>query len=256
MELKFIGTGSGKTSLKRYHSSFLINSGEYNLLVDAGDGVSRALINQKILFNFINGILISHLHPDHYTGLPSLIVQMKMNNRESPLDIFCEAGNFEFLKEFIYQSFLFEGKLGFKLNVKSFGRNEALEITDGFGFSANQNSHLNQYINFDTNKRLTFPCSSFLLNVKQKNIFYTGDIGEYKDLFLFEGNKIDIMISEITHIKTDELLEAFRRLKPEKLFLTHLSEEDEAHLSKLSFQLPAAERRKVIAAFDGLNVKI
>jgi len=79
LEIKFVGTGSGKTLLKRYHSSFLIKTEAYNLLVDAGDGISRALLNQKVTFDSINGILISHLHPDHYSGLPSLIIQMKLN---------------------------------------------------------------------------------------------------------------------------------------------------------------------------------
>ena len=67
-ELKFIGTGSGKTSLNRFHSSFFIKTSNYNLLIDAGDGESKALLSQGIDFNTIDGILFTHLHPDHYTG--------------------------------------------------------------------------------------------------------------------------------------------------------------------------------------------
>ncbi len=256
MELKFIGTGSGKTSLKRYHSSFLINSGSYNLLVDAGDGISRALMNQKILFNFIDGILISHLHPDHYTGLPSLIVQMKMNERKNPLYIFCDESNSEFIKEFIYQSYLFEDKLGFKVNVQSFQQDKKFEVSDGLNFTARQNSHLERNINADKSKRLSFSCSSFLISVKEKNIFFTGDIAEQKDLYIFHDMKIDLMISEITHITAEELIDAFRKLKPQRLYITHISEEDENKVSKLSYQLPIEERRKVVSAFDGLSVKI
>jgi len=266
MELKFVGTGSGKTSLKRYHSSFLINSGGYNLLVDAGDGISRALMNQKILFNFIDGILISHLHPDHYTGLPALIVQMKMNERVNPLYIFCHESNSEFIKEFIYQSYLFENKLGFKVNVQSFQQDKIFEASDGLSFTARQNSHLERNISFDKSKRLSFSSSSFLISVSarpsldgkvnERNIFFTGDIGEQKDLYIFNDMKIDLMISEITHITTEELIDAFRKLKPQKLYITHLSEEDENKVSKLSYQLPIEERRKVVAAFDGLSVKV
>jgi len=256
MELKFIGTSSGKTSLKRYHSSFLINSGSYNLLVDAGDGISRALLNQKILFNFIDGILISHLHPDHYTGLPALIVQMKMNERKNPLYIFCDESNTEFIKEFIYQSYLFEDKLGFKLNVQSFQQDKNFEVSDGLSFTARQNSHLERNISSDKSRRLSFSCSSFLIKVNGKNIFFTGDIAEQKDLYIFRDMIIDLMVSEITHITTEELIDAFRNIKPQRLYITHLSEEDEKKVSKLSYQLPTAERRKVVAAFDGLSVKI
>jgi ribonuclease BN (tRNA processing enzyme) len=256
MELKFIGTSSGKTSLKRYHSSFLVNSGSYKLLADAGDGISRALMNQKILFNFIDGILISHLHPDHYTGLPSLIVQMKMNKRKNPLYIFCDESNSEFIKEFIYQSYLFEDKLGFKINIQSFKQGKIFEVSDGLSFTARQNSHLEKNINSDISKRLSFSCSSFIMNVKEKNIFFTGDIAEQKDLYIFRDMKIDLMISEITHISLEELVDAFRNLKPQKLYITHLGEEDEKKVSKLSFQVPTSERRKIVAAFDGLSVKI
>lgn len=256
MEIKFIGTGSGKTTLKRYHSSFLINAETYNLLVDAGDGISRALINQKISFNNINGILFSHLHPDHYSGLPSLIVQMKMNERVSSLDIFCHESYIDFLKEFLYQSYLFEDNLGFKLNFKPFKQKKAFSVTKELSVEARQNSHLVRNKEYDLSKRLSFSCSGFFIKVKGKNIFFTGDIGEYKDLLLFEEQKTDIMISEITHVAVEELLEAFKRLGPGKLFLTHLSEEEEKKITKLSYNLPVKERRKVVAAFDGLSVKI
>jgi ribonuclease BN (tRNA processing enzyme) len=256
MEIKFIGTGSGKTTLKRYHSSFLINTEKYNLLVDAGDGISRALLHQKVTFDLINGILISHLHPDHYSGLPSLIIQMKLTERQESLDIFCHESHFDFLIKFLSQSYIFQETLGFKLNFKSFEQKKTIDISEGFSFIASQNSHLKHNENLDRSGILSFTCNSFLIRVKEKNIFFTGDIGDFSDLFLFEDQKIAIMISEITHISIEELFESFRRLRPEKLFITHLGEEDEEKVSRLSYQLPSAERRKVIAAFDGLNVKI
>ncbi len=98
-EIKFIGTGSGKISLNRFHSSFLISTEKFNLLVDAGDGISKALLIQKIDFNSIDGILISHLHADHFSGLPSLIAQMKMNNREKDLSIFANENLINFIKD-------------------------------------------------------------------------------------------------------------------------------------------------------------
>ncbi|MCU0415336.1 MAG: MBL fold metallo-hydrolase, partial [Ignavibacteriaceae bacterium] len=81
MKITFIGTSSGKVSLTRFHSSLVISSEKYNLLVDAGDGISRAIISNGINFKKINGVLFTHLHPDHFSGLPALIVQMKMMNK-------------------------------------------------------------------------------------------------------------------------------------------------------------------------------
>lgn len=255
VEIKFIGTSSGKTSLNRYHSSFLINSNGFNLLIDAGDGISRALMNQKISFNFINAILISHLHPDHYSGLTSLIVQMKMYERNETLSVYCHETNSQFIKDFIYRSYLFEERLGFKINIHSFNQDEKIELSDGLKITARQNSHLDKNITQDNINKIGFSCSSFLINSGNKNILFTGDIGEKKDLFVFSEQKIDLMITEITHITPEELVDGFKRLNPQKLFITHLSEEDENKVKKLSYELPDEDRRKVVAAFDGLSVK-
>ena len=225
-------------------------------MVDAGDGISRALLQQSVSFDLINGILISHLHPDHYSGLPSLIIQMKLNKRHESLDIFCHESHFDFLIKFLSQSYIFKETLGFKLNFKAFEQKKTITVSEGFSFIARQNSHLKHNEYLDGSGMLSFTCNSFLISVEGKNIFFTGDIGDFSDLFLYEGQKIAIMISEITHIKIEELFESFRRLQPEKLFITHLSEEDEEKVSRLSYQLPSAERRKVIATFDGLNIKI
>ena len=108
MKVIFTGTGSGKASLKRNHSSFLISTRSYNLLVDAGDGISKALLSARIPFNSITGILLTHLHADHYSGLASLIVQMKMNKRKEQLDIFVHKDISGTVRNFIYQSYLYK----------------------------------------------------------------------------------------------------------------------------------------------------
>lgn len=256
MGLKFIGTGSGKTSLKRYHSSFLISAESYNLLADSGDGISRALLHQKIHFNSITGILFSHFHPDHYSGFPGLIVQMKMNGRNAPLDVICHESYTNFIKELLYRSYIFEEKLGFRINYKPFTDNNLYEVAAGFSFTARQNSHLSANLLYVGKDKLDFSCSSFLISVKKRNIFYTGDIGNKDDLYLFGNKKFDLMISEITHISEEDLVDAFNKLKPQKLYITHISDDDEKKAAKLIFLLPDKERKKVIQAFDGLEVKV
>jgi ribonuclease BN (tRNA processing enzyme) len=263
VEIKFLGTGSGKTSLTRHHSSFLLSTGKlpdgkdsYNLLVDAGDGISRAFLQQKIPVDSIDGILLSHFHPDHYTGLASLIVQMKMEGRENKLELFAHESSISFLEEFIYQSYLFPGKLNFNLEFNAYKINDPFLAYNSFSITARQNNHLDSSIPYDIKRRLTFSCCSFLMKIEDKNIFYTGDIGSKNDLYIFQGYPIDIMISEITHISPDELLESFKKLNPKKLLITHISEEDENKLKDFHYQLTETDRKKIIQAFDGLEIKI
>ncbi len=254
-EIKFIGTSSGKISLNRFHSSFLILTNDYNLLVDSGDGISKALLTQKIDFNLIDGILISHLHADHYSGLPSLIAQMKMVNREKDLWVYANENLIDFIKELIKKSYIFLEKLGFRINFIGFNNEDVIHINDSINFLPKQNSHLDEYVKYDKENELNFSCSSFLFKINKNEIFYTGDIAKKEDLYLFRDFKIDYMISECTHINLEVIILAFNQLKAKKLFLTHIKNEDEENFSKLK---PSASSKEevIIAAFDGLTFSV
>jgi len=156
LEIKFIGTGSGKTSVKRFHSSFIIKSKDYNLLVDAGDGISKALLSQNISYNSINGILISHLHPDHFSGLSALIMQMKITERKNILDIFIHETLVETVKDFIYKSYIFKEKMNFTINYIPFDNDTSYIVANDLAFIAKQNTHLDPYMIFDSSGILSF----------------------------------------------------------------------------------------------------
>ncbi len=253
MKIRFIGTGSGKTSLQRFHSSIFFSSDSYNLLIDTGDGISKALLSQNINLHLINGILITHLHPDHFSGLGALIVQLKLINRTNELDIYLHQSLVEVVKRYIYNSYLFSERMDFEINYKVFDTEETVKIEDNFTFLSKQNSHLEVYKKYDYLNLLSFSCLSLLLNLQGINVFYTGDIGEKKDLYLFKEHKIDIMISEISHIDFKDLIQAYKTQSVEKLYLTHISDEDETKLEKFYLSINDEDREKIISAFDGLT---
>jgi len=251
-EIRFIGTGSGRASLKRHHSSILLSAGNYNLLVDAGDGISKALLSADISFNKIDGILLTHLHPDHYAGLSSLIVQMKMNKRGNDLTIFIHKSLRDYISGLIYHSYLFSAKLKFNILFILLEDNRIVTLSNGFSFTPRQNTHLEEYREFANQEELSFSCSSFLFNINDTNIFYSGDVGGKDDLYLFKDFTIDLMISELTHVSPEEIYEAFKTLKAEKLYLTHITEGDESNIAELASRSPS----KIIPAFDGMNINL
>lgn len=256
MEIKFLGSGSGKTSLKRFHSSLYFSSNEYNLIVDAGDGISKAILSQKISFNQINGILISHLHPDHFAGLSGLIVQMKLQARSAALDIFIHKNLAETVKNILYQSYIFNEKLEFEINYIEFEDGKQKIITKDLSFIPKQNSHLDKYKKYDKLNLLSFSCSSFLFVGEEKKIFYTGDIGNDSDLYLFNDYEIDLMITEISHISLMEIYFAGKKLKVKKIYLTHISDEDEEDINKFLNSLEPIERGNIVTAYDGMAFNI
>ncbi len=233
MKIKFLGTGSGLTSLKRFHSSFLISTKNKNTLVDCGDGVSRAILNQKVSFNSIDSILISHLHPDHYTGLPALITQMKLYNRKNLLSIFVHSSNTKFIEEFIFNSYLFKERLGFEIKIIPFDEEKIIRLNDDLSFTSKLNSHLDKYRTKELEHKLSFASLSFLFEDDKNSCIYTGDIGSEKDLSLF-NKKVDWFITETTHIEFKNLPEVFDKLKPEKIILTHIADDFEQNIECLS----------------------
>ena len=256
MEIKFIGTSSGKTSLKRFHSSFIILSEKFNLLVDAGDGISKALLMAKISVDQIDGILFSHLHPDHFSGFASLIVQMKLISRKKPLMVFVHEKLSGIVQNFLYTSYLFKERMDFEIRYEEFKHEEKVEINEDINFLSKQNSHLDQYVKYDKKERLNFICSSFLFGLKNKNVVYAGDIGSSNDLYLFEDQKIQTMICEATHLELSELLKCFNKLQPEEIFLTHLDDDFETKIEEWKNSISDQIRNKFIIASDELSVPI
>ena len=256
MEITFIGTGSGKASLKREHSSFLISSKTFNLLIDAGDGISKAFLKAGIDFNSVHGIILTHLHPDHYTGLAALIVQMKMYKRTEPLTIFVHEELIDVIENYLINSYLFPERLGFKINYEPFTIKESFSINDEIEILADQNSHLTELTEYADYSNISFACLSFLFKVEEKWIHYTGDVGSIDDLYIFEDMKTNIFITETTHILLEEILIAAEKINPSKIILTHITEEDESKLNFDLKQLPEDVRKKTIIATDGLKIKL
>ncbi|HSD62654.1 MAG TPA: MBL fold metallo-hydrolase [Ignavibacteriaceae bacterium] len=248
--ITFPGTGSGKTSLTRFHSSLLISDSIYNLLVDAGDGISRALLKQNISYNSISGVLLSHLHPDHYSGLTSLIVQMKMVNRKEPLTIFVHRSLIKTIKDYLQTSYIFMERTDFFINYRGYDFSEEITVSSELSFICRSNTHLKKYERYDSS--LSYACGSFLFKYGEKNIYYSGDIGGAEDLHLFKDYKIDLFIAEAAHANIDDLVSVYNKLKPRRIVITHLSDEDtqEIKLRSTNVDMP------VIIAEDGLRLSV
>jgi ribonuclease Z len=248
MKVTFIGTGSGSTSLKRYHSSLLISSSSYSLLVDTGDGISRALLSSHIPYNSINGIFITHFHPDHFTGLPALLVQMKMADRNNPLEIYVHSSNTAFLEEFLFNSYILQERYGFDIKIKSIDTFFADAPADDLTFVTQENSHILKYSDNTAGRGLSLVSLSTLFTVEGIKIFYTGDVGDKKDLELF--NSYDYLITECTHVSFDEIEEA--AAKDAVICLTHINESEE---EKIKRRIALKKDRQFLLAEDGMVIK-
>ena len=253
MELLFIGTSSGRTSLNRFHSSILFKSKLKNVLIDTGDGVAKALMNQNIEFNSIKDIILSHFHSDHLAGLPSLLTQMIINKRTEPLNIFTHSTLLESLHSFLEITYLFLDKIEFELNLIGFELDERVLITDSFYLTAKQNSHIRNKYNINSEK-VKFISMSFLVEYSEKKIIYTSDISSTEDLFLFGDINSDIFITEAAHLPFKKLEEILINNSSERIYLTHIDNEKEVY--KWYDELSSKHKEKFIIAAEGLTITL
>lgn len=254
MKIIFAGTGSGKESLKRFHSSIFIRSKDHSMLLDCGDGISKALLMLNIKTNSIDSILLSHYHADHFSGIAMLITQMKLEKRTAPLSVFTQANLVKPLKNFLNSAYLFEENLGFKLCLRWFKFGSKQKVSDSISFVPKRNSHIHHKKILKKYPAKNFVSSSFLLNIGSNKIFYTSDIGSAEDLFLFKNRRIDYLISETTHVTAGQVLLAAKKLNVSKLFLTHIGDEDEKKIVRWYKNLSKADQKMVNICYDGLKI--
>jgi ribonuclease BN (tRNA processing enzyme) len=214
-------------------------------------------LTQQVSYDLINGILFSHLHPDHYTGLAALIVQMKMIERKKALDIFINSELVDVIPNFLIQSYLFPEKIGFEIKYHQLTDNVEFKINDYISFIPKQNTHLSSLSKLEDYQSRSYSSSSFLFNIDDKNIHYTSDVGEINDLQLFRDNTINYLISEVTHINPENIITAFsKRDLPRQIILTHINDDDIISLQKFIMELPESLKENFIIASDGLKIKL
>jgi ribonuclease Z len=91
-EVTILGSSSASPTKTRHHSAQFVSLDGSHFLVDCGEGAQRQLLLHGIRFSRIRYILISHLHGDHFFGLPGLLSTMNLGGRTEPLWIAGPAG--------------------------------------------------------------------------------------------------------------------------------------------------------------------
>ncbi|HCQ28928.1 MAG TPA: ribonuclease Z, partial [Flavobacteriales bacterium] len=73
-----LGCGSAIPTSRRHPSAQIVSVDEKYYLIDCGEGTQSRLRENKIKFQRIEQIFISHLHGDHYLGLIGLLQTMHL----------------------------------------------------------------------------------------------------------------------------------------------------------------------------------
>ena len=87
-EVQILGCGSALLTSMRNQSAQVVEVQDRLFLIDCGEGTQVQLRNHKIRMQNIQHIFISHLHGDHYFGLPGLLSTFHLLGREKELHLY------------------------------------------------------------------------------------------------------------------------------------------------------------------------
>ena len=88
-DLLILGSSSASPTSERNPSAQLLNIAERYFLIDCGEATQIQLRRFKAKFQAIDHIFISHLHGDHFFGLPGLLSSMHLLGRKQEITIYC-----------------------------------------------------------------------------------------------------------------------------------------------------------------------
>jgi ribonuclease BN (tRNA processing enzyme) len=244
MQVTFIGSGDAFGSGGRFNTCFLVSGERCRLLIDCGATSLVALKRQGIAPNDIDGVVLSHLHGDHFGGLPFLLLDAHhMSKRQRPFFLWGPAGTEARLTA--AQVVLFPGSSRTALRFALTWREHAAgERAEGEGFAVTP---------FPAEHSAGAPCYSLRLEIDGRVVTYSGDTA-WTDRLLAAGQGADLFICECSsfaraltgHLAYAELQPRLAQTGAKRIILTHMNPDMLAERDRIGHEM----------AQDGLTITL
>ncbi len=130
LSVVFAGTAGSVPTARRGLPAMLIRRGGDRILVDCGEGTQRQLI-RSVGLSDIDDVFITHLHVDHWLGLPGMIKSFELRDRDRPLTVYGPPG----MRQAMQAMRVITGRPRFGLHVVDLEKFEDVE-RDGYTITA------------------------------------------------------------------------------------------------------------------------
>ncbi len=124
-DLLFLGTGASVPSRDRALPCVAVRSGSDIILFDCGEGTQRQLMCSRFSFMKVRAIFVTHLHGDHFFGLPGLLQTMGLSGRKDPLLVCGPAGFTDAVNTILG---LCEGEIEYPLEVRDIAPGDVVDV--------------------------------------------------------------------------------------------------------------------------------
>jgi ribonuclease BN (tRNA processing enzyme) len=244
MRLQFLGSGDAFGSGGRFNTCFHVTWSGGAFLIDCGASSMVAIRRFGVDPNAIRTVLVSHLHGDHFGGLPFFLLDAQLVSRRTlPLTIAgppgLECRLLDAMENFFPGSTRVERK--FALDVVELA-DETRVALNGLALTPYTVRHYSGA-----------PPYALRIEVDGKVLTYSGDT-EWAETLIPAARGADLFICEAYfyekrvkyHLDWKTLQSRLAEIRPKRLILTHMSRD----------MLARAAEAEVEKAEDGLVVEI
>ena len=242
VKVRFLGTGNAFADGGRSHACIHLEATGASLLLDCG-GSSLPAIKKFLDPATIQAIAISHLHGDHFGGVPYFLMEQHFAGRKAPLAV---GGPRELQQratkagEALYKDFF--GMITIDYGLSFITLKETPVSLGGAEVSALPVKHVAE----------SDP-HGLRVKIGGKLIAYSGD-ARFSDELVAVAKGADLFICESTnysksdpaHLSYTELIANRAKLDCGRMILTHLGTETQAHVAELEIE----------AAQDGMLITL
>jgi ribonuclease BN (tRNA processing enzyme) len=245
LTVTFAGSGDAFGSGGRYQACIHLQPGHglAPVLLDCGATSLSALKHLRLNPGDVGAVFVSHLHGDHFGGLPFLILDGQFSGRTSPLTIAGPPGITGRLTDTMECLFPGSSRTPRRFDIRAIEiRPGATTTVAGIGVTA-----------WEVNHPSGAPALALRLDIDGKTIAYTGDTA-WTDTLLECSAGADLLIAEAYyrdknipyHLRQSDLHTHREQLTAKRIVLTHMSADMLDHPDPTAFQ----------AAHDGLTLSL
>jgi len=193
-------------------TSMLLSDGSDSLMIEAGDGSLRDLLDQArartsdptsphaaaivgVLIEGLSGILLSHSHFDHSTGLLAILYFMDMLGRRSPMTLVYPEGDTMVPRMVDLVRSDRKGQLTFELVLHPVHDGSEIDMK---GWSVTVLRSFHKDVGIDGKMGGVVPSCSYIVRRRGMKILYSGDTA-INDHLVEAAKGCDLAIAEATY---------------------------------------------------------
>lgn len=219
MILTLHGTGAGDPGGDRMASALTATFDDGSIvLFDAGEGCSRAMLRDGIDLMRIDAVAISHMHADHWAGMPNLLMAWSVNKRREPVVIYIPEGTADFFERILTISYNFRERLTYEVTYVT---HRSFPLREGWSASTFATHHLDSVREFAEKHHVPTTAFGYLLTNGDRKIVLSQDIGGIDDL---RGviDDAELLVCESAHVEPREALDRARDARVRRVIFTHV----------------------------------